>query len=52
MHTFAAGWILSVAWLWIAEIQQHLMREGAPPPAYAASTLMIGLIPAATAALV
>ena len=31
MHTLAAGWILSVAWLWIAEIQQHLLREGVAP---------------------
>ena len=52
MHTFAAGWIISVAWLWIAEIQQHLLREGVAPPGYALSTLFVGLIPAALIALV
>jgi hypothetical protein len=52
MHTFAAGWILSVAWLWIAEIQQYLLREGVAPPGYALNTLILGLIPAALIALV
>jgi hypothetical protein len=52
MHTFAIGWIASVAWLWIAEIQQHVLREGVAPPSYALSTLILGLIPAATMAMV
>jgi len=52
MHTFAIGWIASVAWLWIAEVQQHLLREGVAPPGYALSTLVLGLIPAAMMALV
>lgn len=52
MHTFAAGWIASVAWLWVAEIQQHLIREGVAPPGYALDTLVIGLIPASVIALV
>ena len=51
MHTFAAGWILSVAWLWIAEIQQHVLRQGVAPPGYALSTLVLGLIPAGIIAL-
>ena len=51
MHTFAAGWIISVAWLWIAEIQQHQLRQGVAPPGYALSTLVLGLIPAALIAL-
>ena len=51
MHTFAVGWIASVAWLWIAEIQQHLLREGVAPPGYALSTLILGLIPAGLIAL-
>ena len=52
MHTFAIGWIASVAWLWIAEVQQHLLREGVAPPGYALSTLILGLIPAAMMAMV
>jgi hypothetical protein len=52
MHTLAAGWIVSVAWLWIAEIQQHLLREGVAPPGYALNTLVLGLIPAAMIAVV
>ena len=52
MHTFAAGWIVSVAWLWIAEIQQYLLRQGVAPPGYALDTLFLGLMPAALIALV
>jgi len=51
MHTLAAGWIISVAWLWIAEVQQHLLRQGVAPPGYALNTLVLGLIPAALIAL-
>jgi len=52
MHTFAIGWIASVAWLWIAEIQQHVLRQGVAPPSYALNTLILGLIPAGLIALV
>src|SRR5258706_14927144 len=51
MYTLAAGWIISVAWLWIAEIKQHLFRQGVAPPGYAMNTLFFGLIPAACIAL-
>jgi len=46
MHTFSAGWVLAVAWLWIAGVQQHFQREGVPPPNYAITTVLSGLIPA------
>jgi hypothetical protein len=52
MHTFAAGWIVSVVWLWVAEIQQHILRQGVAPPAYGLNTLFSGLIPAVLIALV
>jgi hypothetical protein len=52
MHTLAVGWIASIAWLWIAEIQQHLLRQGVTPPGYAVDTLILGLIPAALFSLV
>ena len=51
MHTFSAGWVVSVAWLWIAEVQQHLLRQGVAPPNYAAATLISGLVPAVLLAL-
>lgn len=47
MHTLSAGWVVSVAWLWLAEIQQHLLRQGIPPPYYAIWTIVSGLVPAA-----
>lgn len=45
MHTLSAGWTVAVAWLWVAEVQQHLLRQGVPPPYYAASTILSGLVP-------
>ena len=46
MHTLSAGWLVSVAWLWIAEVQQHLLRMGIAPPYYGAATIVSGLVPA------
>lgn len=46
MHTFSAGWVAAVGWLWIAQVQQHMLREGGPPPGYAIDTVVMGLIPA------
>lgn len=46
MYTLSAGWFLAVAWLWIAEIQQHLLRHGEPPPEYAQATMTGGIVPA------
>lgn len=51
MHTLSAGWMAAVAWLWIAEVQQQLLRNGAWPPAYGARTAMSGLLPASLLAL-
>jgi hypothetical protein len=48
MHAFAVGWIVSVAWLWVASVQQHVLRQGGAPPLYALDMLLFGgLIPAA-----
>jgi hypothetical protein len=52
MYTFAGGWAVAVALLWIAEIQQHLSRQGAAPPQYAAATVVTGIIPALLIALI
>ena len=51
MHTFSAGWVVAVAWLWIAELQQHLLRQGVPPPNYGAATVLTGVVPGALIAL-
>lgn len=46
MYALAAGWIGSVAWLWYAEVQQHVLRQGVPPPHYGLNTLSGGVLPA------
>ena len=51
LHTLSAGWVVAVAWLWIAEVQQHLLRHGVAPPNYAAATMINGLLPAALLAV-
>jgi hypothetical protein len=51
MHTLAAGWMIAVTWLWIAEAQQQLSRHGVPPPYYGARTLMSGILPASLLAV-
>lgn len=52
MHVLAAGWALSIGWLWIETIQQHLYRRSAPPPNYALDTVASGAIPAVIMALI
>lgn len=46
MYVLSAGWIGSVAWLWIAEVQQHMRRHGEAPPSYGMATLSGAVIPA------
>jgi hypothetical protein len=46
MYVLAAGWIVSIAWLWIATLQQHLVRQGIAPDNYALDTIGGGLFPA------
>ncbi len=46
MHTLSAGWIAAIGWLWVAAIQQHMLRHDVAPPNYAAGTLVSGIIPA------
>ncbi len=52
MHMFAAGWILSIAWFWVAQLQQHMLRHGVWPPNYAMTTVAEGLLTSAIIALV
>lgn len=46
LHLLALGWLVTVAWVWIAQIQLNLERFGTPPEAYAVRTLVEGVIPA------
>jgi hypothetical protein len=39
LHLIALGWMASVAWLWVAEIQQSVRRFDRAPEYYAATTL-------------
>ena len=42
LHLLAAGWTMSVAWLWLAELRQHVRRHDVLPPDYAMATLLTG----------
>ena len=51
MHVLAAGWVASIVWLWLATLQQHVVRHGLAPAGYAFDTVVSGLIPAIVIAL-
>jgi hypothetical protein len=52
MYVLSAGWLVSVAWLWIAGLQQHVLRHYEAPPNYAMSMMMTGgVVPALLLAL-
>ena len=46
MHVLAVGWLGSIGWLWMATLQQSLLRRGTFPPLYALDTLAGGVVPA------
>jgi hypothetical protein len=46
LHLLALGWMISVVWLWTAQVQVNVSRFGVPPPGYAFRTLIEGVIPA------
>ncbi len=46
LHWLAAGWTVSIGWLWIASINQALLRRGAMPDDFGASTVIAGLVSA------
>jgi hypothetical protein len=46
MYVLAAGWVISVAWLWVATLNQHILRRGAAPDYYALDAMATGLLPA------
>jgi hypothetical protein len=51
LYVLAAGWLVSVAWLWAATVRQSLDRSGAWPEGLALSTVVVGLVPAVFLAL-
>jgi hypothetical protein len=46
LHPLAAGWTVAIWWLWLASINQSLLRRGVMPDYYAASILVAGLLSA------
>jgi hypothetical protein len=45
LHFLSGGWLASVWWLWLAQVEQSLRRFGTAPEGYAAATLLVGMIP-------
>lgn len=46
LHWLAAGWMASIGWLWIAALNQAVLRRGAVPDDLGAATLIGGLVSA------
>jgi len=46
LHCLSAGWLVSVGWLWLAQLEQSLRRDSALPDNYAVLTLIEGAAPA------
>lgn len=46
LHWLAAGWTVAIWWLWLASINQSLVRRGVLPDNYAISILIAGLVSA------
>jgi hypothetical protein len=44
LHMLAAGWAASIAWLWVAAVQQQLHRTGALPTDLGLSLVAIGVV--------
>src|SRR5262245_13177318 len=51
MHMFAVGWLLSISWFWIAQVQQHVLRHGVWPPNYGMTTVAEAVLPSAAIVL-
>ena len=46
LHWLAAGWTVAIWWLWLASLNQSLLRRGVMPDNYGASILVAGLLSA------
>jgi hypothetical protein len=51
LYMLAAGWAVSVLWLWLVGLRQHVDRFGTTPDDFAVSLLFAGAIPALALAL-
>ena len=46
LHWLAAGWTAAIWWLWLASLNQSLVRRGDVPENYAVGILVAGLLSA------
>ena len=46
LHVLAAGWVLAVAWLWLAGLRQHVRRHDVLPEDLGMATLITGTVSA------
>ena len=46
LHWLAAGWMAAIAWLWVAGLNQSMLRRGVVPENFDASTLAAGIVSA------
>ncbi len=52
LHWLAAGWTVAIWWLWLASLNQAMVRRGVMPDNYGASILVAGLLSALAIELV
>jgi hypothetical protein len=46
LHLLAAGWTVAIAWLWVAELRQHVRRHDVLPPDFGMATAITGTLAA------
>lgn len=46
LHVLGVGWAISILWLWLAGVRQHVYRFGTVPDDFAVSLLVAAAIPA------
>ena len=52
LYMLASGWAVSILWLWLVGLRQHVYRFGTTPDDFAVSLLIAGAIPALALALI
>lgn len=45
LYVFGAGWAVSILWLWLAGVRQHVYRFGTMPDDLAVSLLIAAAVP-------
>ena len=46
LHFLTAGWVAAIAWLWLAGLEQYVVRNGSAPADFGMSTLIAGMVSA------